>query len=249
MEELKEIGRSIGDGFDEKFINNMTLSKVGYQIRSSFVLSERYNSVDDYFRSMILSEDYFINEHLPVYRTQSFGFVIYNLEKNFEIFKVEKDVYITYKKLSEAGITIDNIMDYKNSLLEFIEEEENDYFTLFSIREEGFENPLDELGFSDIFYERLIWTFEEFRAIQTSTGYIFKKTNQILSLKGFLFDYVSERRIVKLEDLIDDIKDVYDIILDASKMIYTLRQTDVFYSEELYKFYIDKEDFFEEVYE
>lgn len=249
LEEIKRIGRLIGDDFDKKFINNMTLSKVGYQIKSNFVLSHNYNSIDDYFRSMILSEGYFINEHLAIYRTQSFGSVIYNLEKNFEIFKVEKDVYITYKKLSEAGITVDDIMDYKRALLEFIEEDENKYFTLYSIREEGFEHSLDDLGFSDTFYERLILAFEEFRAIQTSTSYILKKTNTILSLREFIYDYVSERRVVKLETLINDIEEIYGIILETSKVIYLLRQTDVFYSEELYKIYIDKEDFFEEVYE
>lgn len=249
LEEVKRIGKQIGEDFDEKFINNMTLSKVNYQIKSNFVLSNKYSSVDDYFRSMILSKDYFFNEHLAVYRTQSFGSVIYNLEKSFEIFKVEKDIYITYKKLSYSGILMEDIMDYKRALLDFIEEDDNKYFTLYSVREEGFEHPLDNLGFSAIFYERLIWAFEDFRAIQTTTGYIFKKTNTIFSMREFLYDYVSYRRVVKLEDLIDDIKGIYGIILEASKVIYLLKQTDIFYSEELYKFYIDKEDFFEEVYE
>ncbi|MRG85973.1 hypothetical protein [Salinibacillus xinjiangensis] len=249
MEEIKKLGSSITHDFGESFINNMTLSKVGYQIRSNFVLSNIFNSVDEYFRNMILSQDYFVNEHLPVYQTQSFKVVIYNLEKNFEIFKIETDIYITFKKLSHAGISLDDIMDYKRALLEFIEEDENKYFTLLSIREEGFEHPLDDLGFPNTFYERLIWAFEEFRAVQTSTGYILKKTDGILSLREFLYDYVSERRVVKLEGLIDEIKDIYGIFLDTTKVIYSLKQTDVFYSEEMFKFYIDKEDFYEEVYE
>lgn len=249
IEEVKKIGIAIRQDFDENFINNMTLTKVNYQIRNNFVLSDRFNSIDDYFRNRILSEDYFINEHLAIYRTQSFGTVLYNLEKNFEIFKIEKDVYITYKKLSGVGVTLDEIMDYKKALIEFIGKDENKYFTIHSIREEGFEHPLDELGFSQIFYERLIWAFEEFRAIQTSTSYILKKANTTLSLREFLYHYVSEKRVVKLEDLVDDIEKVYNVMLETSKVIYLLRQSDVFYSEELYKFYIDKEDFFEEVYE
>lgn len=249
VDEVKRLGASIDDNFDEKFINNMTLKRLGYQIRNNFILNNNYDSVDEYFRKMILSEDYFINEYLPIYKTQTFGSVIYNLEKNFEIFKIEKNVYATFKKLSEAGITINDILDYRSKLLDFIGYDDTKYFTLYSIREEGFEHALDELGFSDIFYERLIWAFEEFRAIQTSSGYILKKTDTNLSIRQFLYAYVSEKRVVKLDDLIDYIEEVYNIHLETSKVIYSLRQTDAFYSEELYKFYIDKEDFFEEVYE
>ncbi|MBE4906469.1 hypothetical protein IMZ08_00170 [Bacillus luteolus] len=248
FEEVKKIGRSILDDFDERFLNNMTLSKVGYQIKSNFILSDSYNSLDDYFRRMILSNDYFVNEHLDVYRTQTFGSVIYNLEKNYEIFKVEKDTYITFKKLTEAGVTVNDILDYKRVLIDFIKSDENKYFTLHSIREEGFDHPLNNLGFSEIFYERIIWTFEGFRAIQAASTYIFKKTNSILSLREFLYDYISDKRVIKLEELIEDMVEVYGIILEASKVVYLLGQTDVFYSEELYKFYIDKEDFYEEVY-
>lgn len=246
IEELKKLCIQLGNNFDEKFINNMTLSPLGYQIKSNFVLSDRYNSIDDYFRNLILSGDYFYNEYLPLYRTQSFKAVIYNLERSFEIFKIEKDVYMTFKKLSESGITVEDILDYKRSLSEFIVEDEKKYFTLHMLREEGFNHYLDSLGFSDIFYERLICAFEGYRAVQTTTGYILKNTNSAISLKAFLYEYVSKKRVVRLEDLIDDICIIYGISLDASKVIYLLKQVDVFYSEELYKFYIDKEDFFEE---
>ncbi|WP_144475682.1 hypothetical protein [Cytobacillus oceanisediminis] len=249
LEEVKRIGKAIRNDFDEKFINNMTLSRVNYQIKSNFVLSDEYNSLDDFYRSHILSDDYFRYERLPIYRTQSFGSVLYNLEKNFEIFKIEKDIYINYRKLSDAGVSINDIMDYKYILMNFINNDENRYFTLYSIRQEGFEHRLDNLGFSDIFYERLIWAFEEFRAIPLSTGYILKKTNDIISLRGFLYDYVSERRVVKMEDLVEDIQKEFDVTLEPSKVIYLLKQTDIFYSDELYKIYIDKEDYFEEVYE
>ncbi len=248
VEELKKLGKSIREDFDERFINNMNLSKVNYQIKSNFVLSSTYNSIDEYFRTTILSEDYFTNEHLDVYKTQSFKAVLYNLEKTFEIFTIEKDVYITFKKLKEAGITLDVILDYKRSLFDFIEEDDR-YFTLYSVREEGFEHYIDSLGFSDIFYERLIFAFEEFRGTQVSNTYIFRKTNSAVSLRDFLYNYVSTKRVIKLEDLIDQIEQSYNVVLESSKVIFLLRQVDVFYSEELYKFYIDKEDYFEEVYE
>src|SRR5699024_2379794 len=138
---------------------------------------------------------------------------------------------------------------YKNKLLKFINYDSNRYFTLYSLSAEGFNHYLNELGFSNLFYERLIWAFEEFRTIQLTTGYLIKKSKVNFTMRQFLYDFVSEKRIVSLEEIIDDIKHGYGIILDAWKIIYLLRQTDVFYSEELHKFYIDKEDYFEEVYE
>src|SRR5699024_6383300 len=57
LEEMKIIVRSIDDNFAEKFINNMNLARVGYKIRSNFILSDNYSSIDEYFRQMILSQD------------------------------------------------------------------------------------------------------------------------------------------------------------------------------------------------
>ncbi|WP_379969635.1 hypothetical protein [Ectobacillus sp. sgz5001026] len=247
VQEVLKIGKSIRTDFPEDFINNMNLSKLDYTLRSNYILKNDYNSVDQYFRSMILSKDYFYNEHLPIYGTQSFGTVVYDLEKNHDIFKVEKDVYMTYNKFSQAQMSKDDITNYKNAILTFVNS--TDYFTLYALQQKGFSHYLEDLGFTNDFYNRLIWTFDEIGTIQTSEGYIFRITNETISLKNFLFDLILQMRKIDIYDFLDTIQNTYGIILEKSKVVYLLRDTDIYYSEELYRFYADKEDYYEEVYD
>ena len=247
VEEILEIGRKVNANFGEHFINNMTLSKLGYTLKSSYALRNDYSSLDQYYRTLLLSKDYFYNDHLPIYSTQSFAVVLYELEKNYELFKIENDVYMTYSKFMQSGMSKSDIMDFKEAVLSFTEK--NEYYTLYSIRQNGFQHALENLGFTDLFYERLIWTFEEVRSIQTASGYIFKRTDTVFSLSDFLYDLILAYRIIDIYDLLDEIKSKYGISLEKSKVLYRLKDTDIFYSEELYKLYADKEDYYEEVYE
>ena len=246
VDEMVSICNKIIPDFEDHFINNMTLSKLGYTLRSSLILRNDFNSLDQYYRELILTKDYFYNEHLPIYSTQTFRSVLYNLEKNYDIFKVENDVYMTYSKLNHANINILDIVDFKDEVLSFVTDYE--YFTFQTLCNHGFEHYLRDLGFEVAFYERLIWTFEEVRTVQTASGYIFKQTDNQFSLRDFLYDLILEKRVIDIYNLIEEIKYFYGITLEKSKVLYTLRETDIFFSEELYKLYTDKEDYYEEVF-
>ncbi|MBM4765111.1 hypothetical protein [Bacillus sp. B15-48] len=247
VDEMICYGVKVISNFEDYYINNMTLSKLGYTLRNNYILSNDYNSLDQYYRELILSKDYFYNNHLPIYSTKTFWSVMYDLEKNYDILKVEKDVYMTYSKFIQAGMSKLDIDNFKQEILSMVEE--NQYFTLYSLRQNGFEHYLENLGFSDIFYERIIWCFDEIRSIQTATGYVYKITDTKFSLGDFLYDYILRERIIDIYDLLEKIHYLYGLTLEKSKVLYILRDTDVFYSEELYKLYADKEDYYEEVFE
>lgn len=247
VEQMIAVGKQVTADFGNQFINNMTLSKINYTLRNNYILHNKYSSLDCYFRKLLLANDYFYNEHLPIYRSQTFGHVLYNLEKTYEIFKVEKDIYITYKRLAQSNITKLDIMNYIEGVIAFVGR--NEYFTLDSIRKQGFTHHIYKWGFDPIFYERIIWTSDEIRTIQTSSGYIFKITNELFSLKDFLYDIVLSKRVIDIYDLIQQTKEVYSIKVEEYKVLYLLKDTDIYYSKEMHKFYADKEDYYEEVYE
>lgn len=247
FEQVQKKGAEIDPNFAEKFINNMNLSKLGYTLRSNYILRNDYPNVDRYFNQMILSRDYFTNDHSPLYNSQSFNRVVTMLEKNFELVKVEKDMYITSKKLREVEITTEDFLSYRKAILEVVDDDK--YFTLYSLREMGFVHPLEDLGFEDIFYERLIWAFDGISTARIDSGYIFSITENIISQRDFIYSEISKRRIVDLYDLLEEINSEYDVKLEEYKVLSLIKDTEIYYSKELYKFYIDIDDYYEEVYE
>lgn len=246
IEQLNKIGSEIDPDFHDKFLNNMTLMKLGYALRGSYVLTDAYGSVDRYFTDLIMSQDYFVNDRREIYKSLSFNKALYDLEKNLDIVKIENDMYITAKKLSEAGVSKEDLFDFRNQAT--LLAPEGKYFTLHTLQKAGFMHSLEELGFDSIFYERILWTAPNIRTITLAAGYIFLITNNEISLIDFIHSIVEERISINLYELQDYVKDTFKITLDTSKITALVRDSEMYYSDDMCKIYIDKKTFYEEIY-
>ncbi|WP_440604418.1 hypothetical protein [Bacillus sp. GB_SG_008] len=245
VEQFKSIGLNVDKHFN-KYVNNMNLINIGYTLRSNYVLSNEYSSVEEYFRAHILSQDYFVYEDLSIYKNQSYTSAISKLEKSFDIIKVEKDMYITSKKLGAAGISHGDIMDYREKLLELVQH--NEFFTLKRLRDLGFEHFIEDFGFEDIFYERMISRFEGISTIRLGVGYVFKLSEEQISLSDFIYHLVAAHRKLNLYDLLQELQNQFGLDIETYKIISSIQNVEIFYSEELQRFYLDAEDYYEEVF-
>lgn len=246
IDELAKIGKVIDKNFHNKFLNNYALLKVDYHIKGQFVLKRQFQSIDSYFSNLIRKEDYFVNERTNINRTSSFTRTLYDLERSLQIVKIEKDVYITKQKLESAFISKQKLLDFRNQALLFAPE--NDYFTIHTLKKRGFIHDLEQVGFEDIFYERIIWTDSRVKTIHLAGGSIFLKTDVDISLIGFIQSIVEKCGSINIYLLQDEIIEKYNLQIDLSKVISLSKETNMYYSEELNKLFIDKETFYEEIY-
>lgn len=246
IEEVVKKGSKEIEDFTNKFINNMILNEFGYNIRGQFILTNTYKSAEKYFTEFILKNDYFINEKLPTQRTQSFWKTIYDLEKGLNLFKIEANMYITLSKLNEVGITKVHIRDFQNQVKKFVRDDE--YFSLSSIKKDGFYHYLLELGFEDIFYNRILWTDPEIKSVNLANGYLFKVTSDEIVLVDFLELLIQQFEVIDSYDLIEYINEQYGVLVDLQRAISLLQNTKIYYSSDFVKFYSSKNKFFEEVY-
>ncbi|MFD4706987.1 hypothetical protein ACFWM3_19260 [Gottfriedia sp. NPDC058432] len=246
VDEIVEKGNQKYNDFHDKFINNMVLKQLDYSIRSGFILSNAYSRVERYFIKEILKNDYFINNRLPVNRTQIFWKVIYDLEKNLDLLKVEKNMYITAEKLNQSGVPKSLIIDFQNKVTQFVGNEK--YFTVSQIQKQGFMHKLFDLGFDSIFYDRILWADPRIKAITLDAGYIFIIQNDDVSFVDFLQWLINEFEVIEGFDLINYINEKYRVSIELQKAVTLLQSTEIYYSPELSKFYCDKNTFFEEIY-
>lgn len=245
LAEVTSIGENLIGDFTNKFLNNKNLSKLGYTIRGKHILYNEYSSVEKYFTEYITSKEYFTMEKRDLYSTQNFLKVIYDLEKNNVIFRLDEKTFITEKKLRKVGIGIEVFEDFKTSLLNFIDDS---FFSFQSLQKRGFSHELMELGFSDIFYEKLIWSIQEIKTIRVASCYIYKISENPISTSTFLKHIMDKYGVLSLEELVLELRNNYFLELQEHKIISSLKISGVFYSDELMKFYLDKEAYYEEVY-
>ena len=123
----------------------------------------------------------------------------------------------------------------------------NSYFTIKSILDSGFKHDLIDDGFELITLDRLLSTSDLFLSVTSSFPTLYYKGEKKF-LNDFLLDLLLEYGNVNLEDFTDDINDKYGLNLEEENIRSRLLQEDVFYSKELNKVYIYKDDYLDEVY-
>lgn len=247
VSEFIKIGSKHIENFKEKFVNNQALMKLNYNLKSLFILHRTYMSVDQYFTNLILKDELFKNTRTRHFKTNHFLKALYNLEKNLDVVKIAPDVYLTNKKLQDAGVTKDELVAYRNAAFEFAQVP---YFTYRHLKNEGFEHEVENYGFDEIFYERIIWTHPQLRSLYTKKCTIFAKQQaQEFTLKDFIsWLLIQHDEPLDFDFLQKRMQNEFGIDVKKEKLIYVIQNSTLYYSKELNKVYRSKEAFYETIY-
>lgn len=229
---------------DEILISNRLVDKLSYKIRNNYAIRKEYNSVREAFISEILKKEIFDITSNDIFVGQTFTSSINKLLNEHKIFRVSMNKYIKLSKFESLGFTKNDFKNFVESI-KFFTKNKN-YFSYKSIKYEGFVDKLDELGMEDIFYEELIRTIPQIKYIKTKTPifYYRGKSNQI----RFLEYIIKEVESIDVDDLNYYLKEIYGLELDTYMLENTTYKGEIYYSQILNKFYVNKEKYYEEVY-
>lgn len=244
IESLKEIFETENINNSEDYINSYNVNKLGYKIRSSYILCESINSIEEYIKKLVDENDFI--QKTNFLNNSTYGAAMKKAEKNFDIAHISKDEYITITKLLKIGI---NKNDFKKFCIDVYESFENEkYFSLNNVREIIDIGKLDDLGFDDIFLENIINTIEGIECIKIANNKVFSFSKDRIDSKIFISDCVGTRNSIFLSDLQDEIKKNYGIQMEEDKIKNIILETELYYSDNLNKIFQSKEQYYEEVY-
>lgn len=236
---VKDILKSNGYLNVDEIITKNSMYKIGYKIRSSYILRKDYDSVEEYFTELSQIKDFIPNENILMSRTYSVS--IKRVEKNYDIVLISDKEFITYKKLSELGINKEMMNKFCNDV--FTSFENINYFTIYNIKNMIDTTWIDDNGFDDIFYECLVETIDNIKFLRINNQKIYSFIDDNVEVEDIINEFMVEESIY-VDELIDDIKEKYGIDVSSDKLIYS----DKFYSRELNKLYLNKECYYKEVY-
>ena len=123
--------------------------------------------------------------------------------------------YINYRRLSKAGVSKQIIEDFCNEVKSFVPP--NTYFTMRSLRDDGFSHELEDLGFDDIFYAGIL-AVSPFFCFQKVYGNIVLYSgndNKLFSIKAFIRSLLKEYDAIDIDDFMDDVYEKYGIKIPA----------------------------------
>jgi|GEM_PF-5666867 len=236
---VKDILKSNGYLNIEEIITKNCMYKIGYKIRSSYILRKDYDSVEEYFTELSQTKDFIPNENILMSSTYSVS--IKRVEKNYDIVLISDKEFITYKKLFELGINKEMMNKFCNDV--FTSFENINYFTIYNIKNMIDTTWIDDNGFDDIFYECLVETIDNIKFLRINNQKIYSFIDDNVEVEDIINEFMVDESIF-VDELIDDIKEKYGIDVSSDKLIYS----DKFYSRELNKLYLNKECYYKEVY-
>lgn len=167
------------------------------------------------------------------------------LEKEFKIIKIGENKYINTQFIEKRGFDLSKFKSFVRSVESFVPS--NSYFTLKSLLNDGLNHELINDGFELITLDRILFTSNLFNSVTISFPTLYYKGDK-KTVSDFLLDLLLEYGSVNVEDLIDDINEKYGLNFEEEKVKYRLLQEGLFYSKDLNKVYIYKDDYLDEVY-
>lgn len=138
---------------NDPYFNAKNLGKLGYKSSQGSVFKDRYQNVRECVESEYLNRD-FITLDDDLKKNVSFMRIFNEFLEDGKYYVFGDDQYISYSKLEKAEVTTALMMDYVEQAS--LRVDDNDYFTLEFLRNTGFEHPLEDKGFEDVFYENIL---------------------------------------------------------------------------------------------
>ena len=222
---------------DPEEINPYNLKMMGFSVLSRYVY-RNYSTLEAYFRDILTSED--VMDITPLRGrfayVQAFSGTLLNMKKEMEILEFEPNQIICFRKLEKAGISKDDLHAFCDEVDDFTED--GKYFSVHSIKKEGFESELFDLDFSDWFYSSLLAADERFAYSTMFGNIILFKGDERITIKTFEETLIKDHRVIDVYDLMTEMEETYGCrITDRSDLIYKVEGTDVYYDKYMDRLY------------
>ena len=248
VQEVKEKLKKAFPDYKGELLNPILLKKLDYKISGGYIFKNNYSSASNYFFK-ILQKDEIIKldnissriKRLPMFLSQ-----LSKLKEDYEIIEFLPNYFIKFSKLEKLGITKEDLRQYCLDVLSFIGE--NKYFTLFSLKKEGFYHKLDDLGFEDYFYTSiLIEDREKISYKRIGKNKLMYSSNEGSSFEIFLENivYQQEKLYIEIYELNDLLKEKYNLQFNISELINSIKNTSMHYDPVSKTVFADYEIYYE----
>jgi hypothetical protein len=248
LDELRRLYKKLFPEADPEELNPYSLKSLGFVVNSNYAI-QHYSSAGAYFTYLLTKDEVF--DVSPLLRrygsivmfTQTFS----DLQKAHRLFRFEKNQVISAKRLARLNVTEAMIEDYCASVRAFAEPDS--YFTICSLRQDGFSHELDMLGLGDYFYASLLSNDERFSYCRIFNELVLYNGGRApVSKDDFLLTQLREYDSVEPEDFMQDIRDRFGLTIpDRWEITGAVRDSELYYDSVMDKIYREKSLFYADI--
>ena len=230
IEDIKEIYRKIVKDPDITLINAYNLRKLGFVVNKVYAI-KGFRSAREYFRHILTDPD---EVDVTQNRKKFSGLVEFtatldHIRDDYEIIEVSKNKFVNFRVYKKKGIMKRQFREFCDEIVDYVGD---DYFTMHSLKEDGFQSSQKFEKIGDKFCESLLREDNRFKSQWTAGNTLFRKTDQPISRRTLIVDVIKENEIIQIDDLIDQISSVYGLEIDRWDVTLAIQNTDINYDLE-----------------
>lgn len=160
--------------------------------------------------------------------------------------EVEPNVYLRVSRLSDSGLSPSELEGYVSWLLEMLPHEEFISSSMAAGLERG--HAVYGLGFDSTFFESLLRRSPLLRTLYVPGGTVYYRNRRQTrhSVEDFLSSYVEDGEAI--DDYLHRLEERYGFLPAKEQALRTLKNTEIYVSEELARLFSNKDSFFRYVY-
>lgn len=237
IDEIRKIYRGLFPNADLEEVNPYNLKTMGFIVLSRYVV-QNHASLEAFCEDILTRED--IIDLTPYRRRfvymQMFSQKLMELKRNLQVIEFEPNQIINFRKLEKSGVTREMIYDFCDKVYDFVDDAA--YFSAQTLRQDGFESPLYELGFSDWFYANLLIADERFSYGQMFGNIILYKGKENITTQSFEMNRIREHGSIDTYDLITELSERFGCkITEHMDVVYKVQGTEIYYDKILDRLY------------
>lgn len=228
-------------------VTSYSLNLLGFHIYSTYLINGRYQNTSDYLHHILLEPDIVdISAINPVFSsTSTFTNYLYACKYKLDLIEFEPKQYLNFRRLASKGYSKADLREITDSLA--LSKDRGAYFTIKSLRNEGFTSQFDDLGMDDCFYESIILADRiNFSSTKFGLQRLFCRGKEAV-FTDFLYGLVEELESIDIFDLEELLADKYGFKIKHDKLMETIKETNLYYDKIMEKVYIDYDTYFAEV--
>lgn len=228
LTDVRKIYADLIPDSDPEDINAFNLKGMGFLVFSGYIL-QNHPSLDQYFTELLTGSVFVALRPLK----NRFGYIsmfsnrLMDLKRDLQLIEYEPDMAIHLRKLESSGVDKEQFYKFCDAVYDFVED--GSYFSIQSIKADGFDSELFELGFSDWFYSNLLLSDSRLSFTYIFRNLVFYKGYESITVKSFLADRVREYGKIDILDLMTELKNRYGCAPeDKWDITYKLADTGIY---------------------
>lgn len=248
MPELWRLYRREFPGSGPESLNPFALKRLDFHPYEDYVVSTRYSGATDYFRHLLTDPD-IVDMTRQSYRyagIKSYWSELAIRKSRRKIVEFLLPQYLSLRRLQSAGVDAGDLANYCAAVYAFTRP--GQYFTVASLRREGFAHPLDDLGFENWFYGSLL-AEDRFTCRRMGGTRLFCRDRETVQLVDFVRWLVEAEPdgLVDIYELQETLERQYGISIPLHKLIEVAQSSELYYDPIMKAAYINYDTYLEEI--